>query len=366
MKDTAKTAPFLSAIVPARNEEASITACLESLAQQPEITEILVVNDQSTDRTGGIVRELMREYPQLRLLQTTDLPAGWVGKNHAVWLGAREAKGDWLLFTDADVVHGPHSAAKALRIAAGTGGTVDPDCPLGSSYPNHLVSFSPEQITETWYEKSLIPVVYCRLARKFSFDQVNDPHNPAAAANGQFLLISREAYNAVGGYAAIAGEVLEDVALAKLVKQAGHRIWFGSGKGIVRVRMYRSFEAMFEGWKKNLYMLMGGNERAVSIETFLSVMPLFGAALVVGLVGGFTHSWRAAVLVAAIGLVLWHWKYSRELQRNGFSRSLFWYGLPGKWLYASVLWASQRSHQKGRIAWKGREYPVGTSGASKR
>ena len=125
-----------------------------------------------------------------------------------------------------------------------------------------LVSFSPEQVTETWYEKSLIPFVYCRLARHFSFKDVNDPKKRAAAANGQFLMIRRDVYDAIGGHEAIAGEVLEDVALAKNAKSAGYPIWFGSGKGLVKARMYRSFAAMREGWKKNLYLLMGGIARS--------------------------------------------------------------------------------------------------------
>ena len=104
----------VSAIVPARNEEAVIGACVESLVRQAEIGEILVVNDQSTDETAAIVREKLTMVPQLRLLETKELPQGWVGKNHAVWLGAREAKGEWLLFTDADAVHKRDSAGNAL------------------------------------------------------------------------------------------------------------------------------------------------------------------------------------------------------------------------------------------------------------
>jgi hypothetical protein len=170
MKITAKSQPILSAIIPARNEQVVIAACIASLAQQPEIAEIIVVNDQSADDTGPIVQGLMKIYPQLRLLEATRLPSGWVGTNHAVYQGAREAKGDWLLFTDADVIHGPHSVHKALQIAG--------------THNAALISFSPEQLTESWHEKSLIPVIYSRLASKFSFDKINDPNNPAAAANG--------------------------------------------------------------------------------------------------------------------------------------------------------------------------------------
>jgi glycosyltransferase involved in cell wall biosynthesis len=358
---TAKAQPTVSAIVPARNEEATIAQCVESLAQQSEITEIIVVNDQSTDLTAKIVQELMRKHPQIRLLESTTLPPGWVGKNHAVWQGARAAKGEWLLFTDADVVHEYHSAARALEIA-GVGGTAIP----GGAPPSalQLISFSPEQITETWYEKSLIPAVYCRLSKKFSFDEVNDPRHTAAGANGQFLLISREAYHAIGGHAAIASEVLEDVALAQRVKQAGFRIWFGSGKGMVRVRMYRSFASMWEGWKKNLFRLMGTDRASIAAEIAIAILPMLLPGLVIAAIWKLSADWTFGAFSAVIALVVWHWQYGDELARNGFPRRLAWYGLPGKLLYVAVLGASYRAHQKGSLAWKGREYPVGTPHAS--
>jgi Glycosyl transferase family 21 len=229
-----------------------------------------------------------------------------------------------------------------------------------------LISFSPEQITETWYEKALIPVVYCRLASNFAFDDVNNPKKEAAAANGQFLMVSRDAYNAVGGHAAIAGEVLEDVALAKRVKSCGYRIWFGSGKGIVRVRMYRRCPAMWEGWKKNLYRLMGAQSGVIAAEIVNAVVPLLLLSFVVALLWIGSGNWRVGLLSAVVAVGMWHWMYVIELTRNQYSGKLLWYGIPGKLLYAAVLWASYRSHQKGRLIWKGREYPVGTSAASKR
>src|SRR5436190_545745 len=239
----------VTAIVPARNEEAVIAACIASLASQPEIGEILVVNDQSTDGTASVVTNLMGKISNLRLLETGGLPDGWVGKNHALWVGVQQATSRWLLFTDADARHAANSAARALRIA--------------HEQQAALVSFSPEQISRTWYEKALIPFVYLRLAKKFSYDRVNDPASPTAAANGQFLLIRRDVYDAIGGHRGVAGEVLEDVAIALRVKQAGHRIWFGSGNGLVQTRMYTSFSAMWEGWKKSLYRLIGGMPWAV-------------------------------------------------------------------------------------------------------
>jgi len=351
MSQTSTTSGRVSAIVPARNEEAVIAACVESLAVQEEIAEIMVIDDQSSDRTAEIVRSLAGKYSNVRLLESLELPAGWVGKNHAVWIGAEEARGEWLLFTDADAVHSVDSAAKALAIAAENGAA--------------LVSFSPEQVMETWYEKAVIPYVFKRLSQRFRFADVNDPTNRAAAANGQFILIRRDAYEAAGGHAGIAGEVLEDVALAARVKTAGYRLWFGGGKGIVRVRMYRSFAAMWEGWKKNLYLLMGGTRESVWSEVKIALFPISMALLSAIGVLPLTRSMIFAAVVLANGLLWPQIGHGLELRQNGLPIHLALYGIQGRILFAALLWASYRSHRSGRLEWKGRAYPAGTPRASK-
>lgn len=334
----------ISAIVPARNEEAVIATCIESLAAQPEIAQIIAVNDQSSDLTLEILRKMAGKFAKLQVVDAPPPPAGWVGKNHAVWLGAQQATGEWLLFTDADAILGEGAARKALELAGEQAA---------------LVSFSPEQILDSWYEKALIPFVYLRLAQKFSFDQVNDPKSTAAAANGQFLMVERRVYQAVGGHAAVYGEVLEDVALARRIKAAGSRIWFGCGEGVVRVRMYRSFSAMWEGWKKNLFVLMGGTTASVFAE-FESAFPwMIFVVLLIGIKLPF------AVFAGVVLLLLRQLSYGLALTRNHFPFKLIIYYLPAVFLYAGVLWASHESYAKGKVSWKGREYPVGAPGASK-
>jgi len=340
----------VSAIVPARNEEAVIAACVESLAGQAEIGEVIVVDDQSTDRTPEIVRQQAERYAKVRLVKGGEVPAGWVGKNHAVWTGAAEARGEWLLFTDADAVHEKDSAAQALRIAA--------------EHSAQMISFSPEQVMETWYEKALIPYVYCLLASRFSYAQVNDPASPAAAANGQFVMIQRAAYCAVGGHAAVAGEVLEDVALAKRVKSAAWRMWFGSGRGIVRVRMYRSFAAMWEGWKKNLYPLTGGTREAMVRELVRAVVPVAATLIAAIAAWAWTGNGLNAFILLLLGLVGISAWYDGELRQNGFPHALVWHGIPGRVLFGAVLLASNWGYQRGKLGWKGREYPVGDPRAS--
>jgi cellulose synthase/poly-beta-1,6-N-acetylglucosamine synthase-like glycosyltransferase len=335
----------VSAIVPARNEEAVIAACIESLAGQPEIAEIIAVNDQSSDRTAEILHDLAAKFSQVHVVEAPPPPAGWVGKNNAVSLGAQHASCPWLLFTDADAVLAEGAMAKAIA--------------LGHEHEVALISFSPEQELQTWYEKSLIPFVYLRLAQRFSYEQVNDPSSSAAAANGQFLMIKREAYDAVGGHVAIHGAVLEDVALARRVKSAGFRLWFAAGVGIVRVRMYRSFSSMWEGWKKNLYQLMGGTTGSLFAE-FESAFPwMIFVVLLFGIKMPF------ALFAGVILLLLRQLSYGLALSRNHFSFRLIIYYIPAIFLYAGALWASHESYAKGKVSWKGREYSVGVSDASK-
>lgn len=326
----------VTAIVPARNEEASIAQAVLSLAAQPEVSEIIVVNDQSTDRTGEILAELRRQLPQLKTLEAPELPAGWIGKTHALWLGAQAARGEWLLFTDADVTHLPGSTARALADAARSGAA--------------LVSYSPEQETRTFWEQALIPLIFARLARHFPFDAVCDPRSPVAAANGQYLLIRRDAYDALGGHRAVRTDLIEDLALARNAKAAGFQLHFAPGKGIARTRMYRSFRAMWEGWSKNLYGLVGGTTAVVLKELLVVLpwLPIAAAALILPMLG-----WVALGLFAACHLV-----YAAQLRCIQVPVSRILYYLPAVFLYTGTLVASAVVHAHGRVVWKGRKYPV--------
>jgi glycosyltransferase involved in cell wall biosynthesis len=329
----------VSAILPVRNEEAVVERAVVSLGAQPEIREILVVNDGSTDGTAHVLERLSNAEPKLRVLDAGPLPPGWVGKSHAASVGAQHAREPWLLFTDADAVHLPGSAARALADAADHGAA--------------MVSYSPAQEMHTWWERALIPFIYCRLAQLYSYAAVNDPESPAAAANGQYLLIRREAYDAIGGHAAVSGEVLEDVALARRAKAAGIRLFFAPGAEIARVRMYTNFRAMWEGWTKNLIPLLRTPGQRVTRELF-SVIPwipfvcFLGTPLNVGfgVLGIFLLAGR-------------HASYLAQLRRNRFAGSSVIYYLPGVLLYGCVLLSSDWRYARGKVAWKGREYPVG-------
>jgi hypothetical protein len=342
----------ISVIIPARNEEASIDRVVESVASQPEVGEVIVVDDQSTDATPRILRELTQRIPKLRVIEAGELPSGWVGKNHAVSLGAAVAKGDWLLFTDADTFHLPGSAERALTDAAEQGAD--------------LVSYSPEQEFGSWWDHALISFVFCRLGAKFPYERVNNPALPDAAANGQYVFVSRVCYDAVGGHAALAGEVLEDVAFARRVKGSGHRIYLTAPAGVVRTRMYRDFAAMWEGWTKNLYPLVGGTPVAVVGELAV-VLPwpaifcllLFPLAAAKGM-------GRVDLAAALALLALWHGLYAMALSRSLLPASNIKYYIPGSVLYSAVVVASWRKSAQGKVGWKGRTYRVGDRPESER
>jgi hypothetical protein len=333
----------VSAIVPARNEEANIAQAVSSLAAQPEIAEIIVVNDESTDGTERVLAQLAAAEPKLRVLQAGRLPAGWVGKNHAVTVGAAEACGAWLLFTDADAVHLPGSASRALAEA--------------KAADVSILSYSPEQELRTWWERAMIPFVFCRLAELYSYAAVNDPRSPAAAVNGQYLLIRWDAYRAIGGHAAVCGEVLEDVALAKRAKQMGIPLRFVPGDGIARVRMYASFRAMWEGWTKNLYPLVTTPGRSITRE-LNGVMPWLALLCIV-----LTPVHPA---IGAFGVLLLagrHAYYGAMLRRNHFQPSSVIYYVVAVPLYCAALLVSEWRYAHGKVRWKGREYGVSNTNA---
>src|SRR5271169_955210 len=262
--DTISPRLAVSVIVPARNEEACLGACLQSLvAQNGAAFEIIVVDDHSTDRT----REIASSFSSAggRIIDPGPVPAGWTGKNNAVTAGSRAARGEWLLFTDADTIHLPGSLARSLEEAKRHGAA--------------LLSYSPEQVVKTFWEKAVMPVIFAELAASFRPSQVSDPNSPAAAANGQYILITREAYDAVGGHAAVAANLLEDVALALAVKESGRKIFFRYGADAVQTRMYRSFAQLREGWTKNLALLFPAPGR-LALLRMTEFLLIVGAAVV--------------------------------------------------------------------------------------
>jgi hypothetical protein len=326
----------VSVIVPARNEEASLRACLESLVAQVGIEfEIIVVDDGSTDGTRGIAQS----FPDVRVITPGPLPHGWTGKNNAVAAGAREARGEWLLFTDADTVHKPGSLARALAEV--------------EQHHADLLSYSPEQEVHGFWEKAIMPVIFAELARTYRPSDVSDPRLPAAAANGQYLLIARGAYDAVGGHAAVASSLLEDVALARAVKSSGRKIFFRFAGDAVRTRMYRTLTQLVEGWTKNLAVLFPHPGRLALRRLFDFVAAIIGYAIAI--VAWRTGSALVAFVVAAVTsmFMLFLFRRIRQAHFSWDATVLAFLGLP---LFSYLLLRSKLSYKRGKVSWKGRTY----------
>jgi len=326
--ETTKAPPQVSIIIPARNEEASLGSCLESLVNQTGVSfEIIVVNDHSTDHTA----EIAAAFPGVRTIDAGPLPSGWTGKNNAVTCGARAARGEWLLFTDADTIHLPGSLKRALVES--------------KENSADLLSYSPEQIAVTFWEMATLPVVFAELARQYPPSRVSDPNSPAAAANGQYILVTREAYDAVGGHASVASDILEDVALARAMKASGRKIRFRYAADAVRTRMYRNFAQLREGWTKNLALLFPKPGRLAANNLLLWSIPW--AALLLST----RQWWWSPVMVLSF---LWS---SVRIKRANFpTGSTLWAAILGMPMFAYLLLRSKAIHRKGAITWKGRTY----------
>ena len=335
--------PELSIIVPARNEEDCIGDCIRSLkAQQGVQFELLVVDDGSSDRTRQIATE-----HGAKVVDPEPLSEGWSGKSNALVSGVRKAKGKWLLFTDADTIHSPGSLQAALTEA--------------KESDVALLSYSPRQIVQGFWQRALMPVIFAELATHFRPRDICDPQKPAAAANGQYILVHSDVYAAVGGHGAFAATLLEDVALARLVKSKGYRLRFRTSDS-VSARMYRNTRSMWEGWTKNLVLLF-------SRPVFLSVQRsaefmLMAGALIIAIFARHTAAilW-SSLLVFTITYLL----FLRRILKAHFrilDNVLSILGLP----IFSLLLLRSYIHYKVRhsVEWKGRSYSVGnvTSGAS--
>jgi glycosyltransferase involved in cell wall biosynthesis len=353
--------PIASVIVPARDEEACVALCLESLVTQTGIEfEVIIVDDASTDRTAEIARSFVNwegtaesralagradrfnisaDCKRVVVIPAAPLPAGWTGKNNAMSAGAKIARGKWLLFTDADTFHKPGSLARAVAEAEAHGASV--------------LSYSPEQEVHIFWEKAVMPVIFAELAATYPPKKVNDPTSPSAAANGQYLLISRETYGAVGGHTRIAGDLLEDVAMARLVKSSGRKILFRYGGDAVRTRMYRSWPQMKEGWTKNLSLLFA-RPRALALVRFAEFALIFGN-LAVGILALLIRRFEVGFVTLSLAVTVCACSAMR-IRRAHFS---FWsnlLALGGLALFSRLLFRSAKFHRNRGVTWKGRTY----------
>jgi chlorobactene glucosyltransferase len=341
--------PLVSLVIPARNEGRNIRRCVESaMASTYDPLEIIVVDDHSTDDTAAIAAQLAAQDPRVRVVTPPSLPAGWFGKQWACDSGAREARGTVLGFLDADTWQAPDLVARTVNAMRTRG--------------SDMLTVASTQEMGSFWEKLVQPQVFNIIWARYGGTEVMNESARAGdkIANGQCMFFRRDAYEAMGGHAAVRDKVAEDLALAQHWFSAGRRVTMVLGLAQLRTRMYTSLRELVEGWGKNIY---AGGRNAVPFGAFgraiyplLLLLPALSGLvppilLALGLAG-----------VAAPGVLLWAAIVT--------GANLLWWLAVYAWLgmsplyallhplgSAALLYIALRAIARGRrVRWKGRDY----------
>jgi len=341
--------PFISVIVPARNEARNIRRNVQALLEQTYPNyELIIVDDRSTDATPQILHELAQENRQLHLVPGTDLPDGWAGKPHALVQGVAASHGEWLCFIDADTFAAPSLLTSAYVQAL--------------NHAADMFSIFTEQELGSFWEKTVLPLVFLGLSFGFPIERVNDPTKPDAISNGQFILIKRQVYEKIGGHTAVKAHVDEDKAIAILVKHSGFRLVLADGRKVASTRMYTSLPEMWEGWTKNIYLGLLDRLWLLSFGAVLGLLVsiLLPLWLIGGLVWLASTSGVAALVVTSEAVILWAYLLWKRYQACRAFRISGWYAFTfplGALLFTAMMLASAYNVISGRgVRWKGRRY----------
>ena len=350
------SAPLVSAILPAKDEEAYLAECLQSLRRQtyPNL-EILVVDDRSTDRTGEIAREIAASDPRVRVLSIDKLPPGWTGKTHALEHASHFANGQWLLFLDADTLHAPESLEITMEFARSHGAVVG--------------SLLPELRCETFWERVVQPVAAITLMQSFPLSAVNNDRSPLAFANGQYILIKRTAYDAAGGHEGVRDRFVEDIAMAQRVKALGLSIRVALARGIVSCRMYVSFGQVVRGWSRIFYDALGRNPWRLTLKLldpiiFCQTGHLALAASVVLLARGDNGNFARLFFIFCLAHHFLMYLVFRRIFQAAVARPRWalWYPVANV-VVDMILIRALRMCLTGKVTWRGTDYGIPTAPA---
>ena len=334
--------PRVSVLIPARNEETNVGACIKGfLSQNYDNFEIQVLNDQSTDRTGTIIEKFGEQYPTVQAIQGKPLPTGWGGKNWACHQLSQHADGEILIFTDADNRPAPNAIANTVAYMQ--------KLELG------LFSAFPEKVTGTLAEKLVVPVVdmfvYAGLPLWFTYFS---RFPSLAAASGLWLVFTREAYQRVGGHQAVSHQIVEDVELSRLAKKSGIKILTSAGTRAVSCRMYHSFNEVWDGFSKNLFGLV----RYKMIPFFILMFGLFTTCVLPYITVWFATVRGLAIVAIAMNIVM---RMVLALKyRHPFFTSIILHPL-GVLLTLLIGINSFRQVKRGRLQWRGRHIDLQTT-----
>jgi len=310
-----------------------------------------VLDDRSTDATPTILQSYAARDKRLTVLNGVELPPGWAGKPHALFQAAQAATGEWLCFVDADTFAAPSALASVFAEAQAT--------------QADLFTIMTGQEVQTFWERVVLPLVFTGLSVGFSPRKVNDPKSQDAIANGQFILIKRTVYDAVGGHAALKGSIVEDRDLALRIKRSGYRLIVADGQQVAQTRMYTSLPEMWEGWTKNIFLGLSGSAGLLLLGAFGALLSLIAALalplwLLAGLVWWALAPASAGWLAAAEAVLLWGYLVFWRVRVLRAMHIPSWYALTiplGAAIFAAMMFASTWKVLSGRgVTWKGRRY----------
>ena len=262
-KNKEESYPFISIVLPTRNESHRIKGCIESLKKQTYPNFEVIIVDDSEDNTVEIIKNIVGNDKRFKIIKENEKHDGWIGKPHALQQGSREAKGEWLLFIDADVSFNEKLVENAVQHAVKN--SLD------------MLSVMMSVLCKTFWEKTVQPVPIGLLLFLVPFSRVNNPENKASFAAGPFILIKKRVFNKIGGYEQIKNKIADDVELAKLVKESGFKIGLAHAQHLIKLRMYRNLREIWEGWSKNIFMgsIQKRGIKSKTLQLLLALLGLF-------------------------------------------------------------------------------------------
>ncbi len=341
--------PLVSVLVPARNEARSIARCVESLAHQdyPNL-EILVLDDNSEDETAAIVEDLTRRYPTVRLLRGQPLPPNWHGKAYACAQLAKEARGEWLLFVDADTVHAPQTVSTALQAA--------------QEQQADLLTLMPLILEKSFGESLLLPLVPLTFLTLLPLGMVAGRRfSMLGGALGPFLLFRRESYQRIGGHEAARTDIVEDLRLSRLIKQHGGKLAWIDGTALTQVRFYYNLREAWYGLGKSTFTALNYSLTAL-LPGMVACAAIFLAPYVFLAASLLTGTYSVALCWLPLSKILLSWAFRLlTAQRVHMRRSMALLHMPT--MFMTILLTAHAAYQAlfGRgVAWKGRAYQFGT------
>lgn len=325
----------VTVLLPVRDERANVLDCLETLLAQS--VRVRVIDDGSTDGTRELVMDQIPERP-VELVDAGPLPDGWRGKVHALWRGWQGLDTPWVLLTDADTRHGAGLLARALAAAHGL----------------DAVSLAGTQVARGFGENLVVPPVFALLDALLGDWQAAASGDGPAVANGQFILLRREAWEAAGGFETVRNEPIDDVAIVTRLRRSGFRTAFFREPDL-RIRMYRGFGEAWRGWRRNLGGIFGPRPRALAAILAVLLVP---ALALLGFLA--TGRWLEAALLWSAGAAASIIVRSDRPGRSGRSGSAYGLLYPlDAVLLAVLLSLGAADRRRGRLAsWKGREMRV--------